>query len=287
MMLTTLEAREFIRCRAAVAVCVIGLFGLLFLLSFPAGQVFYALGQFSAFGIIIWAGRLLKWGAFRVLLYIVLAFVPLVNWIALGDIHRALGKKLRMDGHTKSSQTGDSRAMIGVVVVLLVGGLVIAFSDTQERIAATEDASQAIVPVNHPESYKPNTTSSIDAELSAILNKSIAEQRQGIFEALHPTGTATGSKIHEVKITKWRNGIASNQAGDIAEFVVRYTIYWKGPVNRDGFTKISQTFDAEVNRYIRSEVLETNGITNNEAAEAAGFIIGVALRHAIESDDSH
>jgi hypothetical protein len=272
-------AQEISRCRGFVAVCTLCLFGFLFLWAFPIGLALYALAQIAALGAVVWAGRLLDWGAIRVLLYLALTFIPLANWLALGDIHRALGKRLRAES---SSEHNGSGAVIAVVAIVAIMGLALAF-----KFGVGSDSGHENSPSGADTAYQPPPgpagTEALEAELGAMLTAFVAEQRQQIFNALHPTGTVTDSKVHEAKVTKWRKGIATNRPEDIAEFVVRYTIYWEGPVTRDGYTKIAQTYDAEVGRYTKSEILATNGVTNDEAAQAAGFVFGVALRHAIES----
>ena len=61
---------------------------------------------------------------------------------------------------------------------------------------------------------------------------------------------------------------------------VTFTIYWKGPITSDGYTKVAAHYDAQVQRWTRTTILATNGITNGQANEAAfniGFNIGRAM----------
>lgn len=276
-------ANDIERCRGFIACCTVSLFGLVFFWKFPLGLGLYSIVQLLALSGVFRAGRLLNWGTPRVLLYVALAFIPIINWLALGDLHRSLGKQLRAEAPlAHASAKNDSSAVTGVVVVFAVVGIALALvfgsGSSSGKTNASSDTGPALQ--RPPGSVG---TEALEAELGAMLTAFVAEQRQQIFNALHPTGTVTDSKVHEAKVTKWRKGVATNRPEDIAEFVVRYTIYWEGPVTRDGFTKIAQTYDAEVGRYIRSEILATNGITNEEAAQAAGFVFGAALRHAIEN----
>lgn len=276
-------AQETARCRSFMAVCTISLFGLLFLWKIPVCLALYSLAQVAALGGVFWAGRLLSWGTPRVLLYVALAFIPIVNWLALGHLHRSLGVQLRSEAPSaNASAKNDSSAVTGVVVVFAVVGIALALVFGSGSSSGNTNASSDAGPtLQRPPAHV--STEALEAELGAMLTAFVAEQRQQIFNALHPTGTVTDSKVHEAKVTKWRKGVATNRPEDIAEFVVRYTIYWEGPVTRDGFTKIAQTYDAEVGRYTHSEVLSTNGVTNEEAAQAAGFVFGMALRHTIEN----
>ena len=96
--------------------------------------------------------------------------------------------------------------------------------------------------------------------MNGILNKN----KQAVFDKIHPTGTATKVEVHAVEIV-WKNNKPSKNLNDILRFGVRYTLYWKGPVTKDGFTKVYDIFDAESNRVVGRKILETNGVTNADA----------------------
>jgi hypothetical protein len=99
--------------------------------------------------------------------------------------------------------------------------------------------------------------SQLKSEISNILNAN----RQQIFQAFHPVGTAQRIEVHDVNAAQGAAGPA------LLEF--RYTIYWRGPVTTDGFTKVSQTYDFESQRCVNTQILATNGITKAEATESA------------------
>ena len=109
-------------------------------------------------------------------------------------------------------------------------------------------------------------------ELTSAFNKC----RQSIFDAIHPIGTAKLVKIHDVEID-WKRGEKTNLEEDIKTIGIRYTVFWEGPITKDGFTKMSSTYDAEVGRYTGNRILATNGITNEDVGEGLGFAIGVAI----------
>lgn len=121
---------------------------------------------------------------------------------------------------------------------------------------------------NTPSSSAPRAEDVIAAELQQVLNQS----KQEVFNRLHPVGTATGAVVHDVAIT-WKRGEATNRLQDVQAFTVRYTIYWRGPVTQDGYTKVSETFDNETQRYTSGEILATNGITNRDAGQAIGAML--------------
>ena len=97
-----------------------------------------------------------------------------------------------------------------------------------------------------------------------------------IFNGFHPVGTAKGVTVHDVAIT-WKHGQPTNRLNDVQAYNVRFTLYWEGPITRDGFTKIGATFDAESQRWIGSQIVATNGVTNQQAGEAIGQIGGAML----------
>ena len=117
-----------------------------------------------------------------------------------------------------------------------------------------------------------------------ILENALNQNKQQIFDKLHPMGTAKSIKVHEVKI-RWRNDTPSADMNNIRGFTSRYTLYWQSPLIDDGFTKLASTYDAESQRYTDTQVLATNGITNSDAAATLGYGFGALLRQAMS--DNH
>ena len=106
-------------------------------------------------------------------------------------------------------------------------------------------------------SQKPQNT---EAQIELELN----EYKQEFFDAIHPIGTANRIKL---------NSMVNNPP-----FLdLRITIYWEGPITKDGYTKMAFRIDTEVDRITSVEVEDTNGITNNDLGYAAGFILSSIL----------
>lgn len=101
---------------------------------------------------------------------------------------------------------------------------------------------------------------------------------QGLFDAIHPTGKATSIKFHDVSIKQWKRGIDTNRYEDIVQYNLRLTLYWEGPVTKDGFTKLNFVYDAEAGRPVGMQILGTNGSTKVDAAKAAGNILELMLQ---------
>lgn len=100
--------------------------------------------------------------------------------------------------------------------------------------------------------------------LKEALTTQFNNKKQVLFNLFHPTGTAKKVEIHEVRIA-WRNNKPSNNFNDMIGYGVRFTIFWQGPVTKDGFTKVLAVWDGEAQHWTHSEVISTNGITNADA----------------------
>lgn len=118
----------------------------------------------------------------------------------------------------------------------------------------------------------------VEAIIMAAVQKGADENKQKIFDSIHPVGTARSVKVHDVTITAWKHGIDTNRFEDILQFTARYTVYWEGPIEKDGYTKLSQTYDAEAQRYAAPQILATNGITTQDAGDALGALFGAWLQ---------
>ena len=123
----------------------------------------------------------------------------------------------------------------------------------------------------------------IDTQLQRELQTSFGHNKQQLFNAFHPVGTAKSIVIHDVAITGWKHSQVTGQIDDILGFSTRFTIYWEGPIVKDGFTKIAATWDNESQRWLPGQVLATNGMTNEQAAnlfiDIAGATFAAALRN--------
>jgi hypothetical protein len=125
----------------------------------------------------------------------------------------------------------------------------------------------------------------IEDVLLSNLQPTLETNKQKIFDAIHPLGTAKSLKVHRVTIDSWKNGIATNRAEDIFQFTIIYTLYWEGGTTSDGFTKISSTYDTESSRIIKEEIVATNGLTNqgiqNGTYDAATKVFGEILKGSL------
>ena len=108
--------------------------------------------------------------------------------------------------------------------------------------------------------FHSSTPESRDRKLEKALNT----RKQEYFDAIHPVGTAKSIKL---------NSTTSNPP----YLDVRMTIFWEGPITKEGYTKVAFRFDSEVGRITGLKVEDTNGLTKEDVGFAAGAIIGKLL----------
>jgi len=72
---------------------------------------------------------------------------------------------------------------------------------------------------------------------------------QILADSIHPCSTVTNVRIHEV----------SDSASQV---VIRYTLFWEGPITKDGYTKIRSVYDKELERYVDTKIEATSAITS-------------------------
>ncbi len=106
---------------------------------------------------------------------------------------------------------------------------------------------------------QPTTAEQARAQRIATLTAIMNQNRQQIFESLHPVGTAQSVEVHEAELV-------TSPAGEPL-LLVRYTLHWQGPLTRKGRTKVLHVVDLESNRPRRPEILETNGVTNAQVTD--------------------
>jgi len=111
----------------------------------------------------------------------------------------------------------------------------------------------------------------------------LSDAGQQIFNEVHPVGQVTGTKLHELEVNR-KGGVRTNREADIVALAVRYSVFWQGPINKDGYAKLFSVYDAELERITATDLLATNGITNGDVMEGVGVAIGVGIQAAIQSE---
>lgn len=106
--------------------------------------------------------------------------------------------------------------------------------------------------------------------MQAKVQASLEASKQQWFDQFHPVGKAKSITVHAVEPVKTADG---------AQTIARFTIYWEGPIKKDGFTKVRAVHDEESNRWVRAEILETNGITTAQTVNGIGAAVVGFLAH--------
>ena len=129
-----------------------------------------------------------------------------------------------------------------------------------------------------------STPGGVEAQLEEKIQGELSANMQALFKSIHPIGSATGVKVEDVTINAWKSGSPTNRLRDVREFTLHYVLYWKGPIQNDGFTEIESVYDVDQGGLIGSRILATNGTTNPEAEKAVlafGLgILGEAIRNS-------
>lgn len=97
------------------------------------------------------------------------------------------------------------------------------------------------------------------------LEISLNQNKQSFFDSLHPIGTAKSIKLNSV-------------TAEAPYVTIRMTVFWEGPITKDGYTKVIFRYDSEVERITGLEIEDTNGLTNEDIGYAAGSVLGAILR---------
>ena len=135
-----------------------------------------------------------------------------------------------------------------------------------------------------PESGIPKvaaTQEQVEVKIMKQVQQLFSANKQELFKLIHPIGTAKSVVVHDVGI-HWKQGRPTNNEKDVEDFTVRFTIYWEGPIVKDGYTKATQTFDEEVGRWTGGSILSTNGTTTADVFYLGGYLGGEILGRMLE-----
>lgn len=189
-------------------------------------------------------------------------FITIVLWIVIvGSVLVGAGFGLvALDNPTKESKAH----FVGVGAICAI--VVVVAWDMIPSSKTSNPATKA------PSATAPRLEEVIAASLQQAINQNV----QQVFNGIHPVGTAKNAIVHDVSIV-WKHGQRTNRVEDVQAYTARYTLYWEGPITKDGYTKVDATFDVESQRWTAIRILATNGVTNRDAGEAIGQIGGALL----------
>ena len=107
--------------------------------------------------------------------------------------------------------------------------------------------------------------------------ENLNRNKQAIFSRIHPVGQATWAEVNEAAVSRWRNGEPTGRPKDVAAFDYVFTIHWDSPLVRNGYTRIFSRFDFTAGRTVEMRILETNGLTNQDASNLVDLLGGLLL----------
>lgn len=205
--------------------------------------------------------------------------------IYLGRLNRDAAGLVLKASPIAVMQTPASADVFGVKKVTKTG--------TFGKILATGACIVVLIIVISSISSKPDSGNlapaarplSVEQVIGSGVQAALTRDQQKIFDSVYPVGTAKSVVVHEIVIDAWKRGQATGKIEDVKQFTVTYTLYWEAQLVKDGFSKISQTFDMESQRFIGGQVLASNAMmTKSDIGEALGYIGGALLYDALHGN---
>lgn len=104
-------------------------------------------------------------------------------------------------------------------------------------------------------------------------------KQQLLFDSVHPVGNATSVRITDTQI-EWQEGAEKKRTlEEIRRYTVDLTIYWAGPIQEKGWTKMRLGYNAELGELTTQTVVDSNGVTKEKAGKLA-IDVGLMLAAA-------
>jgi hypothetical protein len=94
-------------------------------------------------------------------------------------------------------------------------------------------------------------------------------KQQLLFDSVHPVGTATSVRITDTQIEWQEDAEKKRTLEEIRRYTVDLTIYWSGPIQEKGWTKMRLSYNAELEELTAQTVVDTNGVTKEKAGKLA------------------
>ena len=160
------------------------------------------------------------------------------------------------------------------LAVILVFNMEAGFSDAGGKPAETK-----VRPTPEVQTVQTNASPHAEETLAAAFETRLNREKQTVFNSIHPIGTAKNIKVNDASVSQWKSEGGRRIPDDILEISVRFTLYWEGPIEKDGYTQIAATFNAEIHRFVSSKILSTNGVTNSDALNVLGQALQAELQY--------
>lgn len=103
---------------------------------------------------------------------------------------------------------------------------------------------------------------------------------QFLFDSIHIKGTGAGLNVSVNNLEiEWHNGNSPRGFEDVYRYIANISLYWNSLLNPSGRTDLNLSYNSELGRFTRYEIVQSNGLTRDEAGQLAeDFFAG--LGHA-------
>lgn len=117
----------------------------------------------------------------------------------------------------------------------------------------------------------------VETALTSYFQSALDQDKQAIFDKIHPVGTAKEVAVDNLAIT-WKTLHPSDRVEDVQACTVDYTLSWSGPL-REGHTKIREIYNVTNGspKLTNRKIVSTSGITNQNAEEIASEVVNRTL----------
>lgn len=120
------------------------------------------------------------------------------------------------------------------------------------------------------------SSKNVQKESEQAISKMLDRSQQQIFSSIHPVGRSTGIVLDRLVLADASMKPTTSESS-VAWCYFQFTMFWKGPVNQNGKTVVGTLVNTKTGEIVNTKVLETNGITNEQAAYDAGYVLGALL----------
>jgi len=112
-----------------------------------------------------------------------------------------------------------------------------------------------------------------EEKLQESVAKWLKGSKQQIVVKYHILATANDVELQEFMLVD-KNAKPTDKTDNAVGFGIVFTIFWQGPVTKDGYLKLFAYYDVSLRTFSKVEVVATNGVLNEDAAKGFGEILG-------------
>ena len=114
---------------------------------------------------------------------------------------------------------------------------------------------------------------SAEEKLQESVSTYLKANKQQIVEKYHLLATAKDVELQKFMLVD-RNAQPTDKLENAIGYAILFTVFWEGPVTKDGYLKLNAFFDFSARTFTDVRVVQTNGVLNEDAAKGIGEILG-------------